>query len=185
MPGYMENLLIKLKHPRLMKPDLSLHKCLPIAYPAKAQLTLTANTSEQLNLHQTRCIQEIVGLLLYYAQAGINKLFVALSAIAARQLCATEATEQAVHLLLYYVAIYPSDGIIYQSSDMILCAHSDAGFLNETISRSCTGPHIFLSENEPFRILTVPFSQLPKLSSLLWRQPPNLNLQPFLSWQER
>jgi hypothetical protein len=40
--------------------------------------------------------------------------------------------------------------INYQSSDTILCAHSNAGFLNETNSRSHTGAHIFLSENEPF-----------------------------------
>jgi hypothetical protein len=33
---------------------------------------------------------------------------------------------------------------------MILCAHSDAGFLNETNSRSQVGAHIFLSENDPF-----------------------------------
>ena len=79
-----------------------------------------------------------------------NKLLVALSAIAARQSCATVATEQAVHLLLDYVATYPSDGIFYQSSDMILCAHTNAGFLNETNSRSRAGAHIYLSENDPF-----------------------------------
>jgi hypothetical protein len=33
---------------------------------------------------------------------------------------------------------------------MILCAYVDAGFLNETNSRSCAGAHIFLSENDPF-----------------------------------
>jgi hypothetical protein len=33
---------------------------------------------------------------------------------------------------------------------MVLCAHSDAGFLNETNSCSQAGAHIFLSENEPF-----------------------------------
>jgi hypothetical protein len=75
---------------------------------------------------------------------------VALSAIAAWQSCATIATEQAVHLLLDYVAAYPSDDIIYQASDMVLCAHSDAGFLNKTNAHSCAGAHIFLSENEPF-----------------------------------
>ncbi len=31
-----------------------------------------------------------------------------------------------------------------------ICAHSDAGFLNETNSRSRAGAHIFLPENEPF-----------------------------------
>jgi len=33
---------------------------------------------------------------------------------------------------------------------MILCAHADAGFLNETNSHSRAGGHIFLSENDPF-----------------------------------
>jgi hypothetical protein len=75
---------------------------------------------------------------------------VALSSLAARQATATVATEQAVHHLLDYVAMYPNDGIVYRASDMILCAHSDAGFLNETNARSRAGAHIFLSENDPF-----------------------------------
>ena len=85
-------------------------------------------------------------MLLYYAQAVDNKLLVDFSAIAARQLYATVATEQAVHLLLDYVATYPADGIVYRSSDIVLCARVDAGFLNEneTNSRSHTGAHIFL-----------------------------------------
>jgi hypothetical protein len=33
---------------------------------------------------------------------------------------------------------------------MILCANADAGFLNETNSRSRAGAHINLSENDPF-----------------------------------
>jgi hypothetical protein len=32
----------------------------------------------------------------------------------------------------------------------ILCTHADAGFLNETNSRSRAGAHIFLLENDPF-----------------------------------
>jgi hypothetical protein len=67
MQGYIENLLIKFKHPRPTKPRLLPHKCLPIAYGAMAQLTPDADTSEQLDLHQKRSIQDIVRLLLYYA----------------------------------------------------------------------------------------------------------------------
>jgi hypothetical protein len=33
---------------------------------------------------------------------------------------------------------------------MVLCAHSDAGFLNETNPCSPARAHIFLSENKPF-----------------------------------
>ena len=60
------------------------------------------------------------------------------------------ATEQAVHLILDYVATYPADGIAYRSSDIILCAHADAGFLIKTNSRSRARDHIFLLENDPF-----------------------------------
>jgi hypothetical protein len=95
-------------------------------------------------------IQEIVGSLLYYARVVDNKLFVALSAIAAHQDKATIATEQEVDLLLVYVATYPNDSIVYQASNMILCAHADAGFLNETNTCSRAGAQIYLSEDDPF-----------------------------------
>jgi hypothetical protein len=75
---------------------------------------------------------------------------VALSAIAAKQSEATVATEHAVHLLLDDVATYPNEGIIYCASDMILCAHADASFLNESQSRSHAGAHIFFLENDPY-----------------------------------
>ena len=124
---------------------------MPISYGAKAQLTPKADASECLDKHRKCRIQEIVGPLLYYARALDNKLFlVALSAIAAHQSYATVATEQAVHLLLGYVATYPADSIVYRASDMILCAHADAGFLNETNSCSRAGAHIFFLENDPF-----------------------------------
>jgi hypothetical protein len=91
-----------------------------------------------------------VGLLLYYARAVDNKLLVALSAIAAQQAKATITREQAVDLLLDYVATYPNDGIVYQASNMILCAHADVGLLNETNSCSRAGAHLYLSEDNLF-----------------------------------
>jgi hypothetical protein len=78
-----------------------------------------------------------------------NKLLVALSTIAALQANATVTTEQAVHLLLDYVATFPNDAIVYRASGMIPCAHADAGFLNETNSCSRAGAHIYLLDNNP------------------------------------
>ena len=150
MPGYIDNLLIKFKHPLPSKPRFSPHACLPIAYGAKTQFAPDDDASAILPEDRKRRIQEIVGSLLYYARAVDNKLLVTLSAIASRQAQATVTTEQAVNLLLDYVATYPNDGIVYRASDMILCAHADAGFLNETNARSKAGAHIFLSENDPF-----------------------------------
>jgi hypothetical protein len=150
MPGYIDNLLLKFKHQRPSKRRLSPHACLPIAYGAKTQFVPDDDASALLPDDRKHRIQGIFGYLLYYAQAVDNKLRVALSAIVARQAQATVATEQAVHLLLDYVATYPNDGIVYRTSDMILCAHSNVGFLNETNARSRAGAHIFLSENDPF-----------------------------------
>jgi hypothetical protein len=48
-------------------------------------MTPEADSTELLNDHRKHRVQEIVGSLLYYAQAVDNKLLVALSAIAARQ----------------------------------------------------------------------------------------------------
>ena len=78
-----------------------------------------------------------------------NKLLVALSAIGAQQAAVTEDTSEAIEQLLYYVATYPDDGILFRKSDVILAAHADAGFLNESRARSRAGAHILLSENEP------------------------------------
>ena len=51
--------------------------------------------------------------------------------------------------MLDYLATYPDDVIVYRSSDMILAAHSDAGFHNESKGRSQALAHIFLSEDNP------------------------------------
>ena len=68
--------------------------------------------------------------------------------MAAQQASATQRTNEAIDQILDYCATYPADGILYRFSDMFLCAHSDAGFHNESKGRSRSGAHIFLSEND-------------------------------------
>ena len=106
-------------------------------------------TSPPLNDKDIKRVQCIVGDLLYVGRAVNNKILLSLSAIGAQQAEATEETSYAIEQLLNYVATYPDDGILYRKSDMILAAHADAGFLNESKSRSQAGAHIFLSENDP------------------------------------
>ena len=74
---------------------------------------------------------------------------VSLSAVGSQQTSATVDTAASVEQLLEYITTYPHDGITYRASDMILAAHSDASYLNERLSRSRAGSHIFISENEP------------------------------------
>jgi hypothetical protein len=144
-PGNIGNLLLKFKHTCPLKPRLSPYTCLPISYGTKTQFSPDDDISALLDDARKHRIQEIIGSLFYYAHAVDNKLLVALSAIAAKQSKATVAMERAVHLILDYVATYPNNGIIYRASDMILCAHANAGFLNESQSCSRARAHIFLS----------------------------------------
>ncbi len=150
MLGYISTLLLKFKHPQPAKPRLSPHKCLPISYGAKSHITTNPDSSELLDASRKCHDQEIVGSLLYYPRVVDNKLLIALSTIATHQAKATIATEQAVDLLLNYVATYSNDGIVYWASNMILCAHMDAGFLNKTNSCSRAGAHIYLLVDDPF-----------------------------------
>jgi hypothetical protein len=149
MNSYINTLLIKYNHPRPKKPQHAPHAHREIIYGAKEQLLPDADTSPLLNDEGVKRIQGVVGSLLYYARAVDNKLLATLSVISSQQARATENTAKAVHQLLDYVATYPSDGILYRASNMVLAAHSDASYLSETNSRSRAGAHIFLTEDDP------------------------------------
>ena len=149
MDGYIVNLLLKYGHKAPAKPQLSPHRQREINYGSKEHFVAEEDTSPKLNNDSIKRVQAIVGALLYYDRAVHNRLLVGLSAIGTQQAAATEQTAAAIDQILYYIATYPNNGITYRASDMILAAHSDDGFNNESKARSCAGAHIFLSENDP------------------------------------
>ncbi len=125
-------------------------------------ITPDPDTLELLNAYRKHHVQEVVGSLLYYAQAVNKKLLVALSAIAAHQAKATIATEQAVNLLLDYVATYPNDGIVYPASDMILVpTQMQASSTKPTLAAEWVLTSTF-QKNDPFPYSIVPSYLLPK-----------------------
>ena len=147
--GYIEKLLMKYGHPHPSKAHLSPHKHCEVIYGAKEELNLEEDKSLPLDKEGTIRIQGIAGALLYYARAVDNKLPVGLSFIRSQHAAATERTNEAINHLLNYSATYPSDGVLYRSRNMVLCAHPDTVFHNETKGRSRAGDQIFLSENDP------------------------------------
>ena len=80
-------------------------------------------------------VQNIVGALLFYGQAVDNKVLVDLNNIGTQQLAATEITNKAIDHRLDYLATEPNYGIVYIPRKMVLDAHSDAGFHNESKGR--------------------------------------------------
>ena len=147
--GYIDKLLIRYEYPQPHKLQLSPYKHPEVTYGTEEQPTPEEKTSPALDNEGTKRIQGIIGTLLYYAIAGDNKLLVGLISIGAQQAATTQRTNEATNQLLDYSATQPTDGILYRSSDMVLFAHSGAGFRSERKVRSRAGVQNFLSENDP------------------------------------
>ena len=125
MKGYIAKVLLKYGHPITKKLKLSQHKHREVIYGAKEQLAPEDDTTPPLDSQGKKRVQGIVGALFSYARAVDNKLLVGRSAIGSQQAAATQSTNEAINQILDYCATYPSDGILYRSSYMVLCAHYD------------------------------------------------------------
>ena len=67
---------------------------------------------------------------------------------------------------LGYTAPHQDDIFTYHASDMILACHSDVSYLSETSSRSQSGGHLFLTDNnETPRNMWVGVEHLPNNQS--------------------
>ena len=80
-------------------------------------------------------VQAVVGVLLFYGRAVDKKLLVTHNTIGNKQAAANEITNEAIDHLLDYLSTYPNDGSGYRAGKMVLAAHSDAGFHNESKGR--------------------------------------------------
>ena len=90
-------------------------------------------------------LQEIIGVLLYYACTIDSTMLVALGSLASAQSKSTEATACASTQLLNYCVTHPDAILCYQASDMILHVHSDASYLSEWHAWSHAGSYFYLS----------------------------------------
>ena len=145
MENQIRKLLLRYGHPAPHKPQRSPHQHREIIYGASIQKPLEEDTSPSLDASGIKRIQVIVGTVLYHALEVNNKLLTTLSSIGSEKSNATQAINKAANHLIDYLATYPNDGITYRSRNMILSAHSDAAYLNETHTRRRAGLHIFCS----------------------------------------
>jgi len=147
MPGYLDKALLRFKHEMPKSKQNSPHPHVKPQYGAKAQYSTEVDSSPPLGKEETKYIQAVMGTLLYYARAVDSTILTALSAIAIEQANPTEQTRAKVKQLLDYCATQDEAVLTYHASNMILAVHSDAGYCNETKSRSRAGGHFFLSDD--------------------------------------
>lgn len=147
MPQYIKKALHRFQHPVPLKPQHAPYAWTAPAYGKQPQASTPHDFSPPLDSRQTTRLQEIVGVLLYYARAVDNTMLVALSAIASAP--HSEAAAIAVTQLLNYAATHPDATIRYHNSDMILHVHSDASYLSEPGAKSRSGGYFYLSDKLP------------------------------------
>jgi hypothetical protein len=80
MPNYITKALLKYQHPAPLKPQHAPCKAAPIQFGALVQ-TVTTDITGPLSKECIKCMQDIVGTLLYYGRAVDPTILLAISAI--------------------------------------------------------------------------------------------------------
>jgi hypothetical protein len=150
--------MIKFKHETPNKIQNSLHRRIKIQCGAKQQYVNNGDMlSPPLNKEETKYVQAVAGMLLYYARAVNSTILPALSSLATEQAKPTQKTIEKVKQLLDCCATQEEAIITYSARKMILCIHSHAGYCNKKNAQSRAGGHFFLSNNNQSPPTTVPY----------------------------
>jgi len=145
MPGYIDWALKRFQHPQPQQPEHAPHAWQKPSYGAKTQYAAAPDVTPVLDAADCKCVQEVIGMLLYYAQAVDATMLTTLGTLSTQQAKGTRATMEALTQLLNYCATHLHAVIWYQASDMVLWMHSDALYLTVPKGRSCAARYCFLS----------------------------------------
>ncbi len=144
MPKYVMKQLTSYTHPA---PD-RLQYCPslpnPIMYSKDTQAPTPTDDSPLLENAGKKCIKQVMGKFLYYAQAVDLTILMALSDIATQQAAPTENTNKQANKFLDYMWAHPNAKICYHAPDMVLNVHSGALYLSAPCTRSHVGGYFFL-----------------------------------------
>ncbi len=144
MPKYILKALLKFQHPTLVSPQHQPYKHIPIKHGAKIQ-RVDINTFDKLSPDTIKCIQDIIGTLLYYGCTVDPTLLTALSSIPACQTKGTAAVNASCQQLLGYVATHQNAGICHKACNMILAIHTNASYLSKHAGKSPASGHFYFT----------------------------------------
>jgi hypothetical protein len=117
MPGYVSKVLKLSNHSGQHAHSPSIRT--PLQYGVKVQVPII-DDSPLLDAAGTKFIQEVVGILLFYARAIDSTMLPAVTALSSEQTKATEKVMASAIRLLDYAAAYPDNALVFYACDMIL-----------------------------------------------------------------
>ena len=135
--------------PIAIPPPICPHQWQKPTYGARVHWAPSPDDSPALDLSDTKRVQQVLGVLLYYGRAVDSTLLTAITEIATQQAHATERTLKAIVQLLNYCATHPNAILRYRASDMVLWIDSDASYLSVPKARSRVAGYFFLSDKRP------------------------------------
>jgi len=144
MPGYIEKALARFQMTDARKAS-SPAIYTPPEYGAKIHFDEVEDDTPITAEEKTR-IQQIVGVLLFYARAVDPTMLCAVNKLASHQAEPSATTVTQANRILQYAAKYPSASILLKASDMQLRCYSDASYLSEVNSRSRAGGILYLGD---------------------------------------
>jgi hypothetical protein len=147
MPGYIKAALHKYQHPAPARPEHAPHTWNPPTYGAKTQFVKDETISPALSDKDVNKLQQLTGMLLYYARAVDPTLIMRINVLASEKSNATEVKADKVIKLLNYCNTHPETKIRYHASDMILHIHSDDSYLSEREARSRAGGFFYMGSD--------------------------------------
>ena len=151
MPGYIDKLLQRLKHPSPKRPVDAPHKWKSPTYGRTTQFVTPIDTSPLLMPAASLLLQSTVGSLLFYSRAVDPSMLPALNEISTQQSTPTTSTQSKVTQLLDYIATHSNAIIRFHKSDMCLHVDSDTAYLVLPKARSRLAGHFFFSDNPDFK----------------------------------
>ncbi len=154
MPGYITNLLTRLKHPPPAHKVDAPHAWIAPKCGQTVQHAPLKDMTPLLSAAATGLLQSAVGSLLFYARAVDPSMLPGLNEVSVQQSKPTKATQCKVHQLLDYVASHSNVVLCYHASAMVLHIDSDAAYLVLPKAKSRIAGHYYLS-NDPTYITTI------------------------------
>ena len=153
MHNYVEGTLKRLLHKVGTDPKYSPreHPGVKCTKKEDMQYAQQIDDSPFLNKEQTKYVQQVVGVFLYYARALDSTMLPALNKIGAQQAQPTQSIMKKVQRLMDYGNTYPNAYIRFYVSDMQLMIDSNAAYLVLPKARSRIAGY--------FRLVNVPTSQ--------------------------
>jgi hypothetical protein len=144
LPGYVKKKLQEYGHVMKFRIQTCPYQPEPKIFGTEVQTPLPPNTLPKLDSKGIKRIQQIVGSILYYAQAVDMIILKALSSIAVEQTNTMVKTIARCTQLLDYLSHNANANVRFYASDMILNIHSNASYLSEAKAHSHACGHFFM-----------------------------------------